>query len=83
MEQRCTPGLLGEVTERGPLFLGEARRRMRGRGHLESVLRIYAEHYNAERPHRGLDLATPDAPQTNWTNEQRAFSFVGETFWAD
>ena len=56
---------------------------MRGRGHLERVLRIYAEHYNAERPHRGLDLATPDAPQTNWTNEQRAFSFVGETFWAD
>ncbi|HCP62722.1 MAG TPA: transposase [Actinobacteria bacterium] len=36
---------------------------MRGRGHLERVLRIYAEHYNAERPHRGLDLATPDAPQ--------------------
>jgi putative transposase len=31
-----------------------------GRRHLERVLRIYAEHYNAARPHRGLDLATPE-----------------------
>jgi transposase InsO family protein len=34
---------------------------VRGRRHLERVLGIYADHYNAERPHRGLDLATPDA----------------------
>ncbi|HCP61108.1 MAG TPA: integrase, partial [Actinobacteria bacterium] len=34
---------------------------VRGRGHLERVLRIYAEHYNAERPHRGLGLATPES----------------------
>ena len=30
-----------------------------GRRHLERVLRAYAAHYNAARPHRGLDLSTP------------------------
>jgi putative transposase len=30
-----------------------------GRGHLDRILRRYAEHYNARRPHRGLDLRTP------------------------
>jgi putative transposase len=30
-----------------------------GRRHLERVLRIYVAHYNAERPHRSLALATP------------------------
>lgn len=30
-----------------------------GRRHLDRILRIYAEHYNAERPHRGLDLRPP------------------------
>ena len=30
-----------------------------GRGHLDRILRRYAEHYNAQRPHRGLDLRTP------------------------
>jgi len=30
-----------------------------GRGHLDRILRCYAEHYNARRPHRGLDLRTP------------------------
>jgi putative transposase len=34
---------------------------VRGRRHLERVLCTYAEHYNAARPHRGLDLATPEA----------------------
>jgi hypothetical protein len=29
--------------------------------HLESVLRIYIEHYNRERPHRGLALLTREA----------------------
>src|SRR5207248_1511855 len=33
-----------------------------GRRHLEHVLRDYAAHYNAERPHRSLDLAAPAAP---------------------
>lgn len=33
-----------------------------GRRHLERVLREYVAHYNANRPHRGLDLRPPDAP---------------------
>jgi hypothetical protein len=31
-----------------------------GRGHLEEVLRVYVEHYNAHRPHRALGLEPPD-----------------------
>jgi putative transposase len=31
-----------------------------GRRHLELVLRVYTEHYNRERPHRGLALLTPE-----------------------
>jgi putative transposase len=31
-----------------------------GRRHLEAVLRVYTEHYNRERPHRGLALLTPE-----------------------
>jgi putative transposase len=39
-----------------------------GRRHLEHVLRIYAQHYNHERPHRALALhppqpRTPELPQ--------------------
>jgi hypothetical protein len=30
-----------------------------GRLHLEWVLGVYVEHYNRERPHRGLDWGTP------------------------
>jgi len=30
-----------------------------GGGHLERVLGVYVEHYNRERPHRGLGLGTP------------------------
>lgn len=30
-----------------------------GRRDLDRVLRRYAEHYNAQRPHRGLDLRAP------------------------
>jgi transposase InsO family protein len=30
------------------------------RGHLDRILRRYAEHYNTGRPHRGLDLRVPD-----------------------
>ena len=33
-----------------------------GRGHLEQVLRIYVEHYNDHRPHRALQLGSPNAP---------------------
>lgn len=35
---------------------------MLGHGHLERVLGVYVEHYNRERPHRGLDLGTPIDP---------------------
>lgn len=31
-----------------------------GRRHLERVLRTYVSHYNQARPHRGLDLLTPE-----------------------
>jgi putative transposase len=31
-----------------------------GRSHLEQVLRIYVQHYNAHRPHRALGLQPPD-----------------------
>ncbi len=31
-----------------------------GRRHLDRVLRAYASHYNGGRPHRGLQLATPE-----------------------
>jgi len=34
-----------------------------GRRHLERVLRVYTAHYNSERPHRGLALRPPEAPQ--------------------
>ena len=36
-----------------------------GRRQLEPVLRIYIQHYNRERPHRGLALATPAPPELN------------------
>jgi putative transposase len=32
-----------------------------GRRHLERVIRTYAAHYNEARPHRGLDLKTPES----------------------
>jgi hypothetical protein len=45
---------------------------VRGRLHLERILRAYTSHYNHARQHRGLDLATPDgahpAPGT-WGSE--------------
>jgi len=31
-----------------------------GERHLDRILRRYAPHYNTQRPHRGLDLRTPD-----------------------
>ena len=36
-----------------------------GRRHLESVLQTYIQHYNTERPHRGLALRPPEAAQLN------------------
>lgn len=34
-----------------------------GRRHLVRLLNTYLRHYNAHRPHRGLGLAAPSAPQ--------------------
>jgi transposase InsO family protein len=39
-----------------------------GRRHLEAVLRVYTNHYNAHRPHRALRLALPDG--INATDER-------------
>jgi putative transposase len=33
-----------------------------GRRHLERALSEYIAHYNAKRPHRGIELQMPDAP---------------------
>lgn len=35
-----------------------------GRRHLERILKTYVEHYNRERPHRGLALAVPEGSPT-------------------
>ncbi len=35
-----------------------------GPRHLHRVLRTYVAHYNEQRPHRGLALATPDGGET-------------------
>jgi hypothetical protein len=43
-----------------------------GRRHLERVLRIYVEHYNRARPHRGLELATPQPRQPPECGEVRS-----------
>jgi putative transposase len=45
-----------------------------GRRHLDRVLRTYASHYNAERPHRGLDLAVPESrsPVAPWMRSPRS-----------
>ena len=32
-----------------------------GPRHLDRVLRIYVQHYNRRRPHRGLDLRVPES----------------------
>lgn len=44
-----------------------------GRRHLERVLREFATHYNANRPHRGLELAVPE-PSTAETSTDGAVS---------
>jgi putative transposase len=47
-------------------FIGTLRREcldrilIFGRGDLESTLRVYIDHYNGHRPHRALDMESPD-----------------------
>jgi transposase InsO family protein len=48
---------------------------VRSRRHLERVLGIYANHYNAARPHRGLDLATPEASRAEPDERTRGLQF--------
>jgi putative transposase len=50
--ERCVKTLRSEVLD-WTLILG--------RRHLDRVLRSYACHYNAQRPHRGLGLRTPES----------------------
>src|SRR4029453_17076576 len=40
--------------------------------HLEAVLRVYVHHYNAERPHRGLNLSPPEGPRESIASAVRA-----------
>jgi putative transposase len=48
-------------------FVGTVRREcldwllILNRRHLEHVLRVFGDHYNAHRPHRSLDLVPPAA----------------------
>jgi hypothetical protein len=48
-------------------FVGTARREcldwllILNRRHLEHVLRVFVDHYNAHRPHRSLNLVPPAA----------------------
>lgn len=44
-----------------------------GRRHLQRVLRTYLEHYSHERPHRGLELATP-VPSPRAVHQDRTSS---------
>lgn len=49
--ERCVKTLRHEVLD-WTLILG--------RRHLDRVLARYARHYNAERPHRGIELRVPE-----------------------
>jgi putative transposase len=40
--------------------------------HLEAVLRVYVHHYNAERPHRGLELSPPEGARQPIASAVRA-----------
>jgi hypothetical protein len=52
-------------------FVGTARREcldwllILNRRHLERVLRVFADHYNAHRPHRSLELTPPETIDRN------------------
>ena len=46
-----------------------------GERHLNRILRCYAEHYNTQRPHRGLDHRTPAGNQSR-RSHPRYFMFA-------
>ena len=41
--------------------------RQRPKTHLDRALKTYVEHYNAKRPHRGLDLDVPAGAESTGT----------------
>jgi putative transposase len=49
--ERCVKTLRQEVLDWTLIY---------GRRHLDRVLASYADHYNAERPHRGIELRVPE-----------------------
>ncbi len=59
-------------------WVGSARREcldrmlIFSRRQLERVLSIYVQHYNEQRPHRALDLQTPDPSRLASTHGQPA-----------
>lgn len=76
--------LANAIAER---FVGTLRREcldrllIVGRRHLESVLSVYAEHYNAHRPHRALGMGPPaprfSAPLDAWTGGVQRRDLIG------
>ena len=67
MEVIRTPIMAPKANAHCERLIGSARREcfdwllVANRRHLERVLAEYVDHYNRERPHRGLELATPIA----------------------
>ncbi len=49
-----------------------------GRRHLDRMLRVYVSHYMEQRPHRGLDLATP-CEGSPWPARQTERSRIDRT----
>jgi transposase InsO family protein len=62
-----TPVRAPKANAIGERFVGTARREcldwllILNRRHLEHVLRVFVDHYNTHRPHRSLDLRSPEA----------------------
>jgi transposase InsO family protein len=61
-----TPVRASKANAYAERFVGTIRREcldwlhILNRGHLEHVLRVFVDHYNAHRPHRSLDLTPPE-----------------------
>ena len=57
---------------------------IRGERHLDRVLREFVEHYNNERPHRGIDLEVPVAYSTlrKFTNVDGSAEPTGSAAWS-
>jgi len=71
--ERSIRTIRAEVTDRA-LVLGPR--------HLDRLLRSFAAHYNAHRPHRGIDLQSPDTigtvPEVARVADVRRRRIVGE-----